>query len=132
MLRATWGLGLERTLASDLLTSQNVKTSAHSGHWYHLANQLPACWRQSWGPYLSSDKSIQTHGSFEPGELQASVQEDTHYHSVSMQKERQWAHPGPPHLPGMTVKVPDPPLSPHGSASSKDFEFVKEITALVT
>lgn len=97
----------------------------------HLANQLPARSRQPWGPNLSSDKSIQTHGSFEPGELRAGVQEHTHYLSVSMQKEGQWAHPGPPRLPGMTVKVPNPPRSPHGSASSKDFEFVKSLLWLL-
>lgn len=49
-----------------------------------------------------------------------------------MQKEVQWAHPGPPNLPGLTGKGPSPLLSPHSSASSRDFEFVKEVAVLVT
>lgn len=79
---ATWGPGL-RPL------NQSKWVLAHSGHWYHLANQLPVCLRQPWAPYLSSDKSMQTHGSFEPREPQAGVQEHTHYH-VCVQEEGPW------------------------------------------
>lgn len=95
---------------------------AHSGHWYHPANQFPAHLRL---PYLGSDKSIWTHGSFEPMELRAGVQEQITLPQC-VHTERQWAHPGPPNLPGLTVKVPDPPLSPNDPASPRDFKFVNK------
>lgn len=76
-------------------------------------------------PYLGSDKSIWTHGSFEPMELRAGVQEQITLPQC-VHTERQWAHPGPPNLPGLTVKVPDPPLSPNGPASPRDFKFVNK------
>lgn len=103
---------------------------ALSGYWYHLANQFPARLRQvhTW----AQTKAYGRMAALNPGSSELAFRSKPHYHSVSTQRERQWAHPGPPNLPGLTVKVPDPPLSPNGSASSRDFKFVKEIAAAVT
>lgn len=97
---------------------------AHSGHWYHPANQVPAHLRQfhTW----TQTRAYGHRAALNPWSSVLAFRSKPHYHSVSTQRERQWAHPGPPNLPWLSVKVPDPPLSPNGPASPRDFKFVNK------
>lgn len=96
----------------------------HSGHWYHPANQVPARLRQfhTW----AQTRAYGHTAALNPWSSLLAFRSKPHYHSVSTHRERQWAHPGPPNLPGLTVKVPDPSLSPNGPASPRDFKFVNK------